>query len=111
MKAFFTRLASGIVLLAIIILGGILGGWFLFGLVLLISVIGYLEFARVFGIHRNILGISVAQYGEIRSRSPLNLSAVKINLVFADEVWRTMMSVSMLITASASVVSVAPFLS
>ena len=60
MKAFFTRLASGIVLLAIIILGGILGGWFLFGLVLLISVIGYLEFARVFGIHRNILGISGA---------------------------------------------------
>jgi len=60
LKAFFTRLASGIVLLAIIILGGILGGWFLFGLVLLISVIGYLEFARVFGIHRNILGISGA---------------------------------------------------
>ncbi len=58
MKAFFTRLASGIVLLAIIILGGILGGWFLFGLTLLISVIGYLEFARVFQIHRNILGVS-----------------------------------------------------
>lgn len=32
----------------------------MFGLVFLISVIGYLEFARVFGIHRNILGISGA---------------------------------------------------
>ncbi len=58
MKAFFTRLVSGIVLLALIILGGILGGWFLFGLVLLISVIGYSEFVRVFGVQGNILGIS-----------------------------------------------------
>lgn len=57
MKAFFTRLASGIVLLAIIIAAGILGGWFLFGLTLLISVIGYVEFARVFRIDRNILGV------------------------------------------------------
>ena len=57
MKAFFIRLASGIVLLAIIILAGVLGGWFLFGLTLLISLIGYWEFVRVFGLHRNILGI------------------------------------------------------
>lgn len=57
MKAFFTRLASGIVLLAIIILAGILGGWFLFGLTLLISVIGYAEFARVFQFNRNIFGV------------------------------------------------------
>lgn len=57
MKAFFTRLASGIVLLAIIILAGILGGWFLLGLTLLISVIGYVEFARVFQFNRNIFGI------------------------------------------------------
>lgn len=56
MKLFFTRLASGIVLLAIIIAAGILGGWFLFGLTLLISVIGYVEFVRVFQINRNILG-------------------------------------------------------
>lgn len=57
MKAFFIRLASGIVLLAIIIAAGILGGDVLFALTLLISVIGYVEFARVFQIHRNVLGI------------------------------------------------------
>ena len=57
MKAFFTRLASGIVLLAVIITAGIVGGDFLLGLTLLISVIGYAEFARVFGISRNIMGI------------------------------------------------------
>lgn len=56
MKAFFIRLASGIILLAIMIAAGILGGWFLFGLTLLISVIGYVEFARVFQINRNVLG-------------------------------------------------------
>lgn len=57
MKAFFTRLASGLVLLAVIIIAGILGGDFLFGLTLLISVIGYVEFARVFKIDRNVMGI------------------------------------------------------
>ena len=57
MKAFFTRLASGIVLLAVIIAAGILGGDFLFGLILLISVIGYVEFARVFGLSRNVMGV------------------------------------------------------
>ena len=57
MKAFFTRLASGIVLLAVIITAGIVGGDFLLGLTLLISVIGYVEFARVFGISRNVMGI------------------------------------------------------
>lgn len=57
MKAFFTRLASGIVLLAVMIAAGILGGDFLFGLTLLISVVGYVEFARVFGISRNVMGI------------------------------------------------------
>ena len=48
MKAFFTRLVSGVVLLAVMITAGILGGDFLFVLTLLISVIGYVEFARVF---------------------------------------------------------------
>ncbi len=57
MKAFLTRLASGIVLLAVIITAGILGGDFLLGLTLLISVIGYVEFARVFGISRNVMGV------------------------------------------------------
>ncbi len=57
MKAFFTRLVSGVVLLAVMITAGILGGDFLFVLTLLISVIGYVEFARVFGISRNVMGI------------------------------------------------------
>ena len=39
------------------ITAGILGGDFLFVLTLLISVIGYVEFARVFGISRNVMGI------------------------------------------------------
>ena len=57
MKSFFTRLVSGIILLAIMIAAGILGGWFLLGLTLLISVIGYTEFARVFQLERRIFGI------------------------------------------------------
>ena len=48
MKAFFTRLFSGIVLLAIIISTGILGGPVLFGFTLLISLVGYWDFLKVF---------------------------------------------------------------
>lgn len=58
MKAFFVRLGSGIVLLALIIAAGIVGDALLFALTLLISVIGYYEFCRVFQIEKNLLGIS-----------------------------------------------------
>jgi phosphatidate cytidylyltransferase len=57
LKSFLTRLISGIVLLAIIIGVGIAGGNVLFAVTLLISLIGYTEFCKVFGIEKNILGI------------------------------------------------------
>ena len=57
MKAFFVRLFSGIVLLAIIISAGILGGDVLFALTLAISVIGYLEFLKVFRLEKSAPGI------------------------------------------------------
>ena len=57
MKSFFTRLISGIVLLAIIISTGIVGGPVLFGFTLLISLIGYWEFLQVFGLEKKAPGI------------------------------------------------------
>lgn len=57
MKAFFVRLFSGIVLLAIIISAGIFGGDVLFALTLAISVIGYLEFLKVFRLEKSAPGI------------------------------------------------------
>lgn len=57
MKAFFVRLFSGIVLLAIIIAAGILGGDVLFALTFAISVIGYLEFLKVFQLERRAPGV------------------------------------------------------
>ncbi|MCI8416440.1 MAG: phosphatidate cytidylyltransferase [Lachnospiraceae bacterium] len=58
MKAFFIRLLSGIVLLSLIITLGLLGGWPLFVFVLMISLIGFWEFCRVFHLERTLLGIS-----------------------------------------------------
>ena len=57
MKAFFVRLSSGIVLLAVIIAAGILGGDVLFALTLAISIIGYEEFLRVFHLEKKAPGI------------------------------------------------------
>lgn len=57
MKAFFVRLFSGIVLLAIIIAAGILGGDVLYALTLAISLIGYEEFLRVFGLEKKVPGV------------------------------------------------------
>ena len=54
MKAFFVRLFSGIVMLAIIIAAGILGGDVLYALTLAISLIGYEEFLKVFQLQRNL---------------------------------------------------------
>ena len=57
MKAFFVRLSSGIVLLAVIIAAGILGGDVLFALTLAISIIGYLEFLKVFHLENRAPGV------------------------------------------------------
>lgn len=57
MKAFLTRLISGIVLLAIIIATGFAGGPVLFAFTLLISLIGYWEFLRVFQLEKKLPGI------------------------------------------------------
>ena len=57
MKAFFVRLISGIVLLAIIIAAGILGGDVLYALTRAISLIGYEEFLKVFQLQRKAPGV------------------------------------------------------
>lgn len=57
MKAFFVRLSSGIVLLAVIIAAGIFGGNVLYALTLAISIIGYEEFLRVFHLEKKAPGI------------------------------------------------------
>ena len=57
MKAFMTRLTSGIVLLAMIISVGLLGGWVLFAFTLTISLIGLWEFCRVFHLEKKSLGL------------------------------------------------------
>ena len=57
MKAFFVRLSSGIVLLAVIIAAGLLGGDVLFALTLAISIIGYLEFLKVFRLQNRAPGV------------------------------------------------------
>ena len=57
MKAFFVRLSSGIVLLAVIIAAGLLGGDVLFALTLAISIIGYLEFLKVFHLENRAPGV------------------------------------------------------
>ena len=57
MKAFFVRLSSGIVLLAVIIAAGIFGGDVLYALTLAISIVGYEEFLRVFHLEKKAPGI------------------------------------------------------
>ena len=57
MKAFFVRLSSGIVLLAVIIAAGIFGGDVLYALTLAISIIGYLEFLKVFHLENRAPGV------------------------------------------------------
>ena len=52
MKSFLTRLISGIVLLAIIISTGIVGGPVLCGGSFLISLVGYGAFLQVFGLEK-----------------------------------------------------------
>lgn len=54
---FITRLISGIVLVALIIVLGILGGDFLLAATFLISIIGLFELYRVFKIHKSFLGV------------------------------------------------------
>lgn len=87
MKSFFTRLISGIVLLAIIISTGIVGGPVLFGFTLLISLIGYWEFLQVFGLEKKAPGIwgmifVVLYYGTVYMGEALNLAGPLLLVAF-----------------------------
>lgn len=87
MKSFFTRLISGIVLLAIIISTGIVGGPVLFGFTLLISLIGYWEFLKVFGLEKKAPGIwgmifVVLYYGTVYMGEALNLAGPLLLVTF-----------------------------
>lgn len=87
MKSFFTRLISGIVLLAIIISTGIVGGPVLFGFTLLISLIGYWEFLQVFGLEKKAPGIwgmifAVLYYGTVYMGEALNLAGPLLLVAF-----------------------------
>ena len=57
-KSFFTRLLSGIVLVALMLATIIPGGNILFVANLLISVVGVYELYKVLGIEKNSLGIT-----------------------------------------------------
>lgn len=87
MKSFLTRLISGIVLLAIIISTGIAGGPVLFGFTLLISLIGYWEFLKVFGLEKKAPGIcgmifAVLYYGTVYMGEALNLAGPLLLVAF-----------------------------
>lgn len=56
-KSFLTRAISGIVLVIIIAIAGILGGDVMFGLVSVISLIGLFEVYRVVGIEKTLLAV------------------------------------------------------
>ena len=79
MKSFLTRLVSGIVLLAIIISTGIVGGPVLFGFTFLISLIGYWEFLKVFGLEKKLPGVfglvfAVLYYGTVYLGDAFNMA-------------------------------------
>ena len=79
MKSFLTRLISGIVLLAIIISTGIVGGSVLFGFTFLISLIGYWEFLKVFGLEKKLPGVfglvfAVLYYGTVYLGDAFNMA-------------------------------------
>lgn len=79
MKSFLTRLISGIVLLAIIISTGIVGGPVLFGFTFLISLIGYWEFLKVFGLEKKLPGVfglifTVLYYGTVYLGDAFNMA-------------------------------------
>ena len=87
MKSFLTRLISGIVLLAIIISTGIVGGPVLFGFTLLISLIGYWEFLQVFGLETKAPGIwgmifVVLYYETVYMGEALNLAGPLLLVAF-----------------------------
>ena len=76
MKSFMTRLISGIVLLAIILVTGILGGPVLFAFNLAISLVGLWEFQKVFHLEKDLLGVlgtvfAVIYYGGVYLGIPL----------------------------------------
>ena len=53
-----TRFISGIILLAIIFVGGLIGSWVFFSIILIFSMIGLFEFYRMAGIHKAPTGIT-----------------------------------------------------
>ena len=55
-RSLLTRTLSGIVIAFLLILFGILGGWFFYGFIFAVSLFGLFEFYRVFGIERRVIG-------------------------------------------------------
>lgn len=87
MKAFFVRLFSGIVLLAVIIATGIAGGPVLFAFTLAISLIGYWEFLRVFGLEKRLPGILgllalLLYYGTVWMEAALYMEGPLVLILF-----------------------------
>lgn len=67
-KSFLTRTISGIVLIAILLVTFIMGGYVIFGLTLILSLIGLTEIYKTVGIEKTPLGIigyvcAIAYYG------------------------------------------------
>ncbi len=56
-EMFKTRLLSGIVLVAIAIASIIAGGYVLYGVTLVVALVGLYEFYRVFGLHKRLPGV------------------------------------------------------
>ena len=57
-KNLITRFVSGIILLAIVVSTGVLGGWFFYAVIFAISMIGLWEFYKMAGISRRPVGIA-----------------------------------------------------
>ncbi len=57
-KSLLTRLGSGLILLAVVLSTGLLGGWWWFGFNVVLSMIGLFELYRVFGVHNKAEGIA-----------------------------------------------------
>lgn len=56
-KSFLTRTLSGIVLIAILLVTFIMGGYVIFGLTLILSLVGLTEIYKTVGIEKTLLGI------------------------------------------------------
>ena len=87
-KSFLTRAISGVVLVAILLLTFILGGYVIFGLTLVLSLIGVSEIYKTVGIEKTPLGILgyvavLAYYGLVLWKGTAFMSVFMIGLLIA----------------------------